>query len=153
MNPNVHALTQRLDHVVTLADRIDADDELSAQYARYLCVLVSGYVEESIRVLLLDYATSRSNPEVTRFVQLNTKNITNLRPGKLKSVLEMFSPTWPETFDSLVAEETTDALNSVVSNRHLIAHGKNTGLSLGRIKEYYRLLKPMVRTLDDTVIR
>lgn len=152
MNREIHALTQRLDHVITLADRLGSDDELCAQYARYICVLVSGYVEEALRVLLLSYASVRCGPELARFVQLKTQDLTNLKFAKLLSVLEMFSLAWRNDFETRVGENAKDALNSVVANRHLIAHGKTTNISLARVKQYYALIKPAVTVLEEHII-
>lgn len=152
MNSEVHSLTTRLDHVMKLADRIDGDDQLSAEYAKYLCVLVSGYVEESLRVLLLSYLARKSSPNVARFVATQIKGITNLKYSKLKSVLESFSPDWGCKFESVVDDSRRDALDSVVTNRHLIAHGKHTSISLGRIGGYYGLIKRVVKDLSENVV-
>ena len=33
-------------------------------------------------------------------------------------------------------EGRKDAIDSIMANRHLIAHGKNSGISLVRVKDY-----------------
>lgn len=153
MNPDVHTLTQRLDHVFSLSDRVISDDEVVAQYARYLCVLVSGYVEESVRILILEYSTQHARPNIVRFVQQNSQNLTNLKATKLRQVLDQFSVGWAEALDARMKDEEKDALDSVVANRHSIAHGKSTGISLGRVKGYYELIKPLVKSLDQDIIQ
>jgi hypothetical protein len=43
---SLHEITSRLDRVFESSKSID-DDEVKSHYARYLCVLTSGYLEEA----------------------------------------------------------------------------------------------------------
>jgi hypothetical protein len=153
MSIQVHSITQKLDHIFDLSNRLTEDDELSAQYARYLCVLVSGYIEESIRLLLVDYAQRRSSPEILRYVRLKTKSVTNLKSSKIKELLVSFSEEWVTHYEEKVSDESIDAIDSVVANRHNIAHGKNTNISLGVVRNYYALVKPVIKELEIGIIK
>ncbi len=41
-----------------------------------------------------------------------------------------------------------DAVDSVVSNRHLIAHGQDVGIGFGTIKKYYERVVKAIETLE-----
>jgi hypothetical protein len=152
MNKIVQSLTQRLDHVVLLGEKIGTEEELASEYSKYLCVLLSGYVEESTRVLLTAYALKRSNPEIASFASKKIQEVTNLKEEKLTGLLSMFSKTWEEEFSIRMQTGEKDALDSVVAIRHLVAHGRPTNISFVRTKGYHKLIKSIVRILDEDII-
>ncbi len=59
---------QRLDSLFGKAASLPKEPELLANWAKYLCVLVSGFIEESVRTLMLKYVQSRATLEIQDFV-------------------------------------------------------------------------------------
>jgi hypothetical protein len=53
------------------------------------------------------------------------------------SLTREFNATWADQLESDTEGELKDAVDSVVANRHLIAHGRDVGTSYVRMKEYY----------------
>lgn len=56
---------------------------------------------------------------------------------KILAVIGEFSGEWRDEIDSATNGWLADAVNSVVANRHLIAHGRNVGITYVRIKDYF----------------
>jgi hypothetical protein len=52
----VWRLKQRLDATFERAGRVGSDLELQSDFARYLCVLVSGYMEKAVVELVLEHS-------------------------------------------------------------------------------------------------
>jgi hypothetical protein len=52
----VERLRQHLDATFKRIGSVDSDLELLSDFARYLCVLVSGYIERAVAELLLEHA-------------------------------------------------------------------------------------------------
>jgi len=140
---SLHEVTARLDRVFQVSDKID-DDEARSHLARYLCVLTSGYLEEAIKILIQDYVTTQASPTVANHINSTTGNLTNLNSEKIGQLLSSFSSKWKDEFDSCLSEEEKDAINSVVANRHLIAHGRNVGVSYARIKDWHKDTKRVI---------
>ena len=136
-NRKIVSHRQKLDAVFAKASALNSDPELLAHWSRYLCVLVSGFVEASIRTLIVEYANSRSSPEIAHFVGKKLKRFTNAKTGKILDLFEEFSMEKRDGFANAIDDEVKDAVNSVVSNRHLIAHGQDVGISFVTIKNYY----------------
>lgn len=67
----VARLKSQLDAAFDRAKRLAyvADLETQADFARYLCVLVSGYLEKSISELVLEHARQCGGPTMQRFVE------------------------------------------------------------------------------------
>jgi hypothetical protein len=53
------------------------------------------------------------------------------------SLTREFNATWADQLESDTEGELKDAVDSVVANRHLIAHGRDVGISYVRMKGYY----------------
>jgi hypothetical protein len=133
------------------------DDELKRDIARYVCVLVSGYIEESLRLLINEYVRGKSTPIIQHYVDSNIKRITNCKYNKIVEILNAFHPPWAADFSSIIeAQEPIpnqykDSIDSVVTTRHKIAHGKNTGISIVKIEEYFKNVDKAVAILDQSI--
>ena len=63
------SLKEQLDATFGRIGGIDHSEfELRADFARYLCVLVNGYLEQSIRNACAEYARMRAQPSVANYV-------------------------------------------------------------------------------------
>jgi len=156
MNREILAHQQRIDALFDKATSI-TDLEIKGNWARYLCVLVSGFVEESIRTLLKVHLRAHAGPTIQRFTEREIGYITNCKQAKILEVLSLFNATWSSEFERKVAaverapQEIKNALDSVVTNRHDIAHGRNTGISVATISGYYQIIKKVILILDDVI--
>lgn len=135
---------------LTIASSGDA--ELQSHWARYLCVIVSGFLENAVEVLLVEYTSKRASEEIIQFVSRELGQFQNPKFGKIADVLGMFSSEWKKNVDVLTSEEIKDAVNSVVNNRHQIAHGQSTGISLATIRQYYDRIVIVVADLESRII-
>jgi hypothetical protein len=136
-------ITSRLDNAFKTADAV-TEDELRSHLSRYLCILTSGYVEESIKIIIEHYASINSSPIITNYISVATKNITNLNSEKMEKLLNSFSSQWGKNFCNLLTDKEKDALDSVVANRNNIAHGRNVGVSYVRVRDWYKSIKNII---------
>jgi hypothetical protein len=156
MNRQVLSHRQRLDTLFSRASSFSNPADQS-EWSKYLCVLVSGFVEESLRVLLEEYCKSHASQNILSFVSSELKDITNCKTGKITTILRRFNPAWEATFlnqiqaNSRIAGEIKDSIDSVISNRHLIAHGKSVGISYSTVSQYYSNVKKAVATLEAVI--
>jgi hypothetical protein len=146
----VHSERQKIDYLfkqIKLIDKI----EMQAHWSRYLCVLVSGYIENSVKHIIGDYSTNKSSPSIANFVQKKISSVTNLKHNNIFEILDSFDNKWSNKYLSLISDEQIDAINSVVANRHLIAHGKNVGITYSTISKYYTNVVPTVELIYKIV--
>jgi hypothetical protein len=152
MNPDVVQEKQRLDNVFSLVKRMPPDDEVLAHWAKYLCVLTSGFIENSLRLILRAYTATHACEPVANFVWSQTKGLTNLNDEKIASILGAFDPNWRETFCATRSQEQKDAIDSVLANRHQIAHGRSVGLTFVRMKQYYNDICKAIKIVDEECV-
>jgi hypothetical protein len=132
------SLKDQLDATFGRIAAIDHSEfELRADFARYLCVLVNGYLEQSIRNACAEYAKRRAQPSVANFVVKATSRLSSLKASSLKEQLLAFDASWQDELDALIVDEVKDAIDSVVSLRHGIAHGQGFDITFERISRYY----------------
>ncbi|MBI4970103.1 MAG: hypothetical protein HZC25_18465 [Rhodospirillales bacterium] len=147
----VHSLQKRLDAAFARAIASSSDLEVQSDYAKYLCVLVSGFLENAITELIVYYAQNRSAPEVSNFVEKQLDHWTNPNTEKIAQLFGQFSSDWFKVITSQLVDEKKDCINSLVSLRHKIAHGESVGTSLSQIKKYYKTVQDVVEFLSDIV--
>lgn len=129
---------QKLTWLIQQAAMLDADKlELQSHWARYICVLASGFLENALKDVFSRYARASSNPLVANFVDTQLASVQNPKSSKFVEVAGAFNKNWVQDLeDFLSLDGRKDAIDSIISNRHLIAHGKDAGITLARVKDY-----------------
>ena len=130
---------------------VSDDPELQAQLARFLCVLASGFIEQAVVAILESHARSQSSPRVARYVDSQLSRLNNAKFEDILVLLSGLDPNWRDHFERSTSLEVKDAINSIVNNRNLIAHGQLTGISLGTFNQYYRALNGFIGDLESFI--
>jgi hypothetical protein len=133
----LHAEISRADHLFSLVATISSEAEVQAHWAQYLCVRVAGLIETAIAMLLTDYCESRCTPELQRYLRSNLGRFQNANPEKIKQLLSSFNGDWGADIESFWEERRKGSITSIFNNRHLIAHGKASSITVGRLQPWY----------------
>lgn len=131
---------QRLDWLIEAASHFQGDQlELQAHWARYLCVLAAGFLENALSEVYSRYAKACANPQVSNYVEAILGKIQNPKSGKFLDTARAFDRSWEESLATFIETDgRKDAIDAIMANRHLIAHGKDSGISLVRVEEYLK---------------
>lgn len=141
---------QQLDATFDRARGLDAGAELLSDFARYLCVLVSGFVEQATIELLIEYVRIRSAPRIQSYVEHHVRRLSNLNTPKLIDVLCSFDPEWRSELETFIVDEYKDALDGIVDLRNTVAHGGYAGgVTLSRVDGYYARIKTIIDRVAD----
>jgi RiboL-PSP-HEPN len=127
---------QRLDDLFEKAKSLP-DAEFQSHWSRYLCVLVSGFLENSVRITYTEYARRRANVSVADFVESRLRQFQNPKMGSILELAGGFSQEWKQRLENDTRGQLGESVNSIVGNRHKIAHGDSVGLSLHTLIQYY----------------
>lgn len=147
-------LTQQVQYVGRLIQSArktpPSDIELQAHWARYLCVLIAGMLENGLKLLYAEYTSRCANHAVSRFASFHLDRLMNPKASRFIEVAGIFNPTWGQNFEQFLAiNERGEIVNSIMNLRNQIAHGKNAGVSLGRIPEFYRVACEILDYLEQ----
>jgi len=127
---------QRLQSTFDLINGQAIPPELLAHYSRYLCVLVSGFIETSVEELVTHYCRIRSAEPVERFVTQQVGRINNIDLDKLRQLVYTFNPDWWAILEAEHPDEL-QAFLSVASTRNSVSHGGDTGITIGTVCQYF----------------
>jgi hypothetical protein len=127
------------------------EPELQAQLARYLCVLLSGHIEQSLISLMREHARNKSAPTIFGYAEYNLSRLQNAKFEDILQLLGRFNPSWRDRFENGVSEEIKDAVDSVVNNRNQIAHGMDVGISIVTFERFYKCVRTLLTELETFV--
>lgn len=115
----------------------NGDLELQSHWAQYACVRAAGFMENALGEVYSDYARRCSNINVGNYVAASVTAIQNPKASRFTETARRFSPEWAEGMDAFLdLGGRREALNSIMTNRHLIAHGRDSDITIVRVREY-----------------
>lgn len=148
--PDVVAARHRVDAAFARAGTLAAGDiELQADFAKYLCVLVSGYIEVAVTQLAVQHCQSRAAPTVHTYASSMLDRLQNIKAERLLQLVASFDPAWRTALEAYIAGQRRDALDSVVDLRNKIAHGDYVGVTLHRIRDYYTSIQEILDFIEQ----
>ena len=148
----VSRLKQQLDATFKRVKSAGQEPELQSDFARYLCVLVSGYIERAIVALVLEHAREKGAPTLQRFVEQRTKRFANANASRIKELLGDFDPDWRLELENILVDERKSAIDSIVSQRNAIVHGGSSGITYYSISEYYQQAQRVIDRVAELCV-
>lgn len=135
-------LRQQLDRLNALFEKaremID-DLDLQGHWGRYLCVLAAGFLENAIRELYADRARRCASRDIASFVMQTLERVHSPKAQRFIDLAATFDKEWGRLLEEFLSEDDAhrkNAIDSIMNNRHLIAHGRNATISVARVREY-----------------
>lgn len=128
----------------------DAPD-VEADYARYLCVLVTGFLEQAVERVILGYVDAQGNRRLSRYIAKRLQPNRNMRAKQLLDIVGQFDEDWRSQLDEKLTTRHRDAIGSVYASRNKIAHGEDVDLPYRQIHNDYVMVKEAVGFLEEIV--
>ncbi|QDO42536.1 hypothetical protein FNV62_34400 [Streptomyces sp. RLB3-17] len=147
----VDRLKKSVEDLYIRADPRNIEDlEIASDLGRYLCVRVSGFLEQATQVILHDYCSRNAWGEVQTFAHSWLDRMPNLSADALIKLVKRFSNSWAFELEELLSkEERRASLNALIGIRNDVAHGKQQGMSRQQAWEYFELAEMIVDWLLD----
>ena len=137
-------IEKRINETFERAKKQAIGSQEQSDYAKYLCILVSGYLEKSITSKLMQYCSSKSNNRVSRFAESKLKRMTNMKYEKILELLKSFDPSWGDAFEEKIDDKKRDQINSLVGLRNAVSHGGDNSITLKNIEDIFDTIKDVV---------
>jgi hypothetical protein len=111
--------------------------ELQAHWAQHLCVLVAGFLENAIEEIFGDFVKAAASEPVARFAMSALSRVQNPKANRFVEVAKSFKDSWGENLEVFLDQSgRRDAIDSIMANRHQIAHGGYSGITVARVRDY-----------------
>lgn len=113
--------------------------EIQSHWAKYLCVLVAGFLENALAQLYVDFCQGAASEPVARFSEQILNRIQNPKTNRFVEVASSFKKSWGKDLETFTEDNgRKEAINSIMTQRHRIAHGRTSDITIARIREYYK---------------
>lgn len=124
--------------------------ELQAHWGCYLCVLVAGFMENAIGEIYSEYARRSANEHIANYVTSTVLRIQNPKAQRFLETARAFRPLWADELEKFLGEDgRKEAIDAIMANRHLIAHGRDAGITVARVKEYLNKCVKVIEFLEN----
>jgi RiboL-PSP-HEPN len=122
-----------------LKDTLTANTEVEFYLSQFLLVRVCAEFESRIKLLIERRCARTNDTYIKRFVQKSARRVwRDFKISDIKGNLEHFGQDYAESFRQLIDAPLEASWNNVYTNRHAVAHGAGTQMSLRELKETYR---------------
>ena len=125
------------------------DGEIDSYLAKYLCIISSGFVEDSIRYIFGRFSENKSHIHVSNYVNDRLYYFQNAKADEIDKLTYSFSKEWGHKLEDFFTDEMKDSINTIVNNKNLIAHGKNSGITYRDMKKHWANSIKLVKFLKS----
>jgi len=126
------------------------DSKLAARLSSYLVVIISGIYEDAVEYLFYERASKTNDEEIKRLVgKLIKEKFRNPTYENIIDLVKGLDQKYSSKFGK-INNKCRDAINSIVSNRHQVAHqGTLSSATLNDIKQYHKNSKKFFEILEE----
>lgn len=124
-----------------------------ANWAKYMCVLVSGYLEQSLKNICFYYAEKNSNELVLNYIEKTWPQSANMKIHKILEIIECFDCQWKMAFSEWIDENGYKKnINSLVQSRNDISHGNDANtnnVTILSVTQNFEIVNDVLGKLDE----
>lgn len=116
------------------------DPEIQSHWVKYLCILSSGHIENSIRYIYGTYAKNKSHENLANYIQNNLRRFQNPKTEKIIDITSAFNKDWGENLEKYLSDsdEMKSSINSIIGLRNSIAHGESVTVTYSSLEKYWK---------------
>ena len=126
-----------------------ADLELQAHWARYACVLAAGLLENAAVSFYSDFVSRNAAKPVADYATVQIAQIQNPKTKRFVELSRSFKSVWADDLEKFIeVNGRKDAIDTIMANRHLIVHGKNSGITVARVSDYLDKAEEVLKFIE-----
>jgi hypothetical protein len=140
---------QILAKAINTATKYAGDPDISYMLSGHLTVLISGIYEDCVEYLFISRAGKTKDKAIESLVKtLIDQQFRNPDYDKIQNLLKGLGPTYANQFKKAIGSANKDALNSIVMNKNLIAHGNPWNTTLNDVVEFHKKAQMIFEVLE-----
>ena len=120
-----------------------------SRLAQLITVWASGYLESACREVVLAYTTKRADESVVNYVSHTLDRFANPSMDKIVRLLGAVDQDATDELKDFADGSVEASVDSIVSNRHRIAHGRSTQITMVQIRMYYSDARGLARKMRE----
>lgn len=148
-NPKLVQQKNEIDSLFGQISGFAGDPYVKSLLTYYLCVRVSGFLENCVRIILIDYSAPRTQDHVRTFVQGKLNRFPNPTFEQICKAVAEFNDQWNTSFKAGITPQVRESLKSINVNRNQIAHGGTSTITVGQLQLYYQDAVFLIEQLEQ----
>ena len=141
----------QIEDVFERAIGFDREPDIQADYARYLCILVTGFLEQAVVRAILSYVDALGDPNLSRYVAETLRRPGSMQAREILRLVGSFNEGWQTQLDDKLTTRHREAIGSLYASRNKVAHGEDVDLAYRQVRGDYDLVLEAIDFLEDTV--
>lgn len=147
-------LTTQLQRLNELFKRVNSacgsDIEMQSHWAKYMCVLCAGFLENAVTEIYGDFVKGASSQPVANFAEYILSKTQNPKASKFVEISAKFKKNWGDSLETFLDDNgRKEAINAIMTNRHLIAHGKTSYITIVQVKDYLKKSVEVIEFIEN----
>jgi hypothetical protein len=149
MHPAIETRKRQLDAYFARAIDSKLPEEIQADLAKHGTILICGFIERSVEIVVMDHVNSRSQPRIASFVKGHFRRGTNYDCEAIAQLLDRFDPIWSHKFRAFKTsrDDIVQAVNSAYELRNSVAHGGTANRAIRGVMDLFNAAKEAVDAL------
>ncbi len=137
-NREISSQYQKLKSLIAKTSAACSNDiELQSYWAKYLCIVTAGLIENALKEIYSEYVTRVASPTVANYAITHLSRIQNPKTSAFLQLAKSFKTQWQVDLQTFVDDDgRREAIDSIMTNRHLIAHGKDSNITVAQLKNW-----------------
>ena len=118
-----------------------APDYLAGPLGHYFCIAVAGFLENAHADIFAKFAERKASPNIARYAFATLRQVKNPKSERFVQTAKRFDDLWGSRLEAFVGEESgrrKGAIDSIMSNRNLIAHGRSSSITIRQCHGYFK---------------
>lgn len=151
----IHRMKSTLDAIYVRYEKslFDVPIDLQQDLHLYICVRLSGYLEQLLHQAISAYVTETAGPAATSFALSWFKQAPNLNPNSMEKLIARLGQEWEADLrDFLDKGNNRGSLGTLLKIRNDTAHGKSYAGSLASVRSYKQLVDDIHGWVCDRII-
>jgi len=153
-NPEISSQIQKLNILFDKASSFSTVDlEALSHWGKYLCVLSAGFIENGVKEIYSKFVSASANPYITNYVNQSLSKLRNPKTGNILELTGSFNKVWRDSLEEYMNDEgRREAIDSIMTNRHKIAHGKNSDITIRRVNDYFKKAIQVIEYIESNCL-
>jgi len=151
MRPQIQSRIVAIEQYIVRASGKDVPEDLQGSLARFGTVLLCGFIERSVEIIIMDRLANRAHGRVLSFVKSHFQRGTNYDCEAISQLLERFDVVWCRKFRTFIDgnDDLRVGVSSMYGVRNSVAHGGSSSVGLIRLQELFAASQRLVHGLEE----
>ena len=134
---------------IKIAEEVN-DQKLASMLSSYLVVSISGTYEDCIEYLFIQRSGKNNDKEIQNFVKtLIDLHFRNPNYENIKKMVKALDSKYETILRDKIADKNIEGINSIVTNKNNVAHGKVSNATIRDIKNYHENALKIFKVLEE----